>query len=110
MAFVDAGSTLIYLLLLVGVFGITQGFGSVCNQKVVYRSAPKEEMGSASGLSRTAIQIGAIVASSIIGPVFGEPATDAGVHTLAWIVLALGLAGTLLTVTDKALKATGTDD
>jgi len=41
MAFVDAGSTLIYLLLLVGVFGITQGFGSVCNQKVVYRSAPK---------------------------------------------------------------------
>ncbi|MGP5248326.1 MFS transporter [Corynebacterium variabile] len=110
MAFVDAGSTLIYLLLLVGVFGITQGFGSVCSQEVVYRSAPKEQMGSASGLSRTAIQIGAIVASSIIGPVFGESATDAGVHTLAWIVLALGLAGTLLTVTDKALKATGTDD
>lgn len=42
MAFVDAGSPLIYLLLLVGVFGITQGFGSVCNQEVVYRSAPKE--------------------------------------------------------------------
>lgn len=33
MAFVDAGSTLIYLLLLVGVFGITQSFGSVCNRR-----------------------------------------------------------------------------
>jgi MFS family permease len=104
MVFVDAGSSLVYLLLLVGVFGITQGLGSVSNQEVVYHNAPKGQAGSASGLSRTAIQIGATIASSIIGPVFGESTTDAGVHTLAWIVPAPGLAGSLLTVADPALK------
>ncbi|WP_417288254.1 MFS transporter [Corynebacterium variabile] len=104
MVFVDAGSSLVYLLLLVGVFGITQGLGSVSNQEVVYHNAPKGQTGSASGLSRTAIQIGATIASSIIGPVFGEFTTDAGVHTLAWIVPAPGMAGSLLTVADPALK------
>lgn len=36
--------------------------------------------------------------------------TDAGVHTLAWMVLALGLAGTLLTVADSALKGKDRND
>lgn len=39
MVFVDAGSSLVYLLLLVGVFGITQGLGSVSNQEVVYHNS-----------------------------------------------------------------------
>lgn len=104
MVFVHVDSSLAYLLLLVGLFGITQGFASVLNQAVIYRQAPKTQVGTASGLSRTAIQVGAIVASSIIGPVFGDGASDSGIHTLAWIVVGLGVVSTLLTVLDPALR------
>lgn len=100
----DTSSSLAYLVVLVGVFGVTQGFASVCNQEVIYSAAPKGQTGSASGLSRTAIMVGAIVASSIIGPVFGQSATDAGMHVLAWTVLVLGCLSLALTVTDPALK------
>ncbi len=104
LATVHAGSPLWILLIIVALFGIPQGLASVSNQAALYRQAPSEQMGSAAGLSRTSVQIGAIVASSLIGRVFGTSANDPGLHTIAWIIVVIAVLALILTLTDRALK------
>jgi MFS family permease len=86
------------------VFGVAQGASSVANQAAVYEQAPVSEIGTASGLQRTAGYLGAVGASSLLGFFYGKKASTAGLHELAltmMVLSALLAAGTLL---DPALK------
>jgi predicted MFS family arabinose efflux permease len=92
------------ILVLVGMtllFGLTNGLNSFANQATLYVQAPAAEIAVASGLYRTSAYIGAIFSSSIIGLAFGDTVSDAGLHTLGWVLAAIGAVVTLLTVFDR---------
>jgi MFS family permease len=94
------------LVLLVGMsvlFGLTNGFCSFANQAALYVQSPPETVAVASGLFRTFGYLGAIFSASVIGLTFGDRATDAGLHHLAWVVIAIGAASLILTLTDRHL-------
>ncbi len=97
-----------YLAAVVALFGLSQGLGSLSNQAALYRQAPIAQIGTAAGLSRTAVMLGAIIASSVIGIVFGQAVTDASVHAIGWIIAVLSAAALALTVADRSL--TGSED
>jgi MFS family permease len=88
------------------VFGLAQGLTSVTNQTTLYQEAPPGQMGTASGLFRTAQYLGAIAASTLIALCFGSHASSAGLHKLAWALTAIGVALVAVTVLDRGLKAT----
>jgi MFS family permease len=97
---VDAGTPIVALLVLGAVFGLPHGLNFATNQLALYRQAPAEQTGSASGLYRTGQYLGAVVASALIGVTFGSQATTHGLHTLAVALsatAALVLAGTVAT-------------
>lgn len=73
------------------------------NQAALYRQAPPDQIGTASGLSRTSVYLAAIGSSAVIGLVFGEQPTDAGLHAIGWLVLAAGAGATVLAAVDRAL-------
>ena len=62
------------LLCVAGLFGVPQGLASVSNQAALYRQAPQAQLGTAAGLSRTSVYLGAIVSSGVIGLAFGAAA------------------------------------
>ncbi|MFL1380678.1 MFS transporter [Nocardiopsis protaetiae] len=101
---VGADAPVWVLLGVVVLFGPPQGLAAVSNQVVIHRQAPAGRMGVVSGLSRTAVQLSAIAASGVIGPVFGAAPTDTGLHTLGWIIAGLGAAALLLTAADPGLR------
>jgi MFS family permease len=81
------------------VFGLSQGTNSVANQAAVYEQSPANEIGTSSGLQRTAGYLGAVGASSLLGLFYGRRASTAGLHSLGLamvVVSALLCAGTLL--------------
>ena len=85
------------------VFGIPQGLGAVANQAVIYHQAPPEQIGSASGLSRTAVSLTAITSSALIGLTFDPAPSDAGLHLLGWVVVGAGVLLLALTALDRSL-------
>ncbi|MFC9242005.1 MFS transporter [Streptomyces decoyicus] len=105
-------SPLVALLCAGALFGIPQGLASTGNQAAVYAQAPADGVGSAAGLQRTAQYLGAIIASSLIGLLYGERASDSGLHAIALIGVVLGLLLLALTLADRGLRpgATGTGD
>ncbi|MDP9904254.1 MFS transporter [Arthrobacter bambusae] len=94
--------------LLIGMtllLGLTNGFSSFANQAALYLQTTAAEIAVASGLLRTSMYLGAIGSSSLIGIAFGPSATDAGFHTLAWILVAIGASMVLLTACDRSVPA-----
>jgi MFS family permease len=100
----SSGAPIWLLLAITSLFGVPQGLASVSNQAALYRQAPRAQLGTAAGLSRTSIYLGAIVSSAVIGVTFGQQPSDAGLHQIGWlIVIATGTAA-LLALLDRALK------
>src|SRR6267154_1547086 len=85
------------------LFGLPQGICSNANQAAVYVQAPHEELGTAAGLLRTSQYVGAMVASSLLGLLFGKHPTDHGMHTLAWVMVVLSAGLVIATVADRTL-------
>ncbi|KOU00641.1 MFS transporter [Streptomyces sp. NRRL F-5755] len=99
------GGTPPALLLLAGaLFGIPQGLASTGNQAAVYAQAPADGIGAAAGFQRTAQYFGAITASSLIGLLYGQRATDTGLHEIAVVGLVLGGLLLVLTAADRTLR------
>jgi MFS family permease len=94
------------LLALAGLFGLAQGLTSVANQTTLYRAAPAGQMGTASGLFRTAQYLGAIVASTLIALCYGPHADSAGLHRLAIALVVISVVLLGVTVFDRGLRAT----
>ncbi|PZF58084.1 MFS transporter [Curtobacterium sp. MCBD17_013] len=86
------------------MFGVPQGLASVSNQAALYRQVPSSYIGTAAGLSRTSVYIGAIAASSLIGGVFGERPTTPDLHLLGWVIVGVALLLSALTILDRALR------
>ena len=100
---ITSGTSASLLVLLVLPFGLPQGICSNANQATVYVQAPHEEVGTAAGLLRTSQYVGAMVASSLLGLLFGKHPTDHGMHTLAWVMVVLSAGLVIATVADRTL-------
>lgn len=100
----DAATSIVALALVIALFGLPNGMGQVANQVVVFRAAPADQVGAATGLSRTAQYTGAMLATSITGLAYGEGVGQAGLHTLGWVFTATGVLLLAGTVGDRSLR------
>lgn len=98
-----ADSSVVLVLLVSLLFGISMGVGVVGNQAALYLQSPAEDIAVASGLLRTSSYIGAVFSASLIGVTYGSEASDAGLHTIAWVLVGIGVALALAAVLDRAL-------
>jgi MFS family permease len=96
---------LIWIVLITLLFGVALGAGASGNQLALYTQAPPEQLGVASGLFRTFGYIGSIASSAITGIVFHTRVSDAGVHTIALIMIGVSIAALALSVLDRRLRA-----
>jgi MFS family permease len=101
--FLNNGSSVLVLISMTLLFGLTNGLNSFANQATLYQQAPAAEIAVASGLYRTSSYIGAIFSSSLIAITFGGSVNDAGLHSLAWVLGAIGVVVTLLTIVDRSI-------
>jgi MFS family permease len=86
------------------VFGIAMGAAAAGNQTALYRQAPADLLGTASGLLRTFGYIGSIAASAITGIVFHTHVSDHGVHLIGWIMVGVNVVLVLMTIADRTLR------
>jgi MFS family permease len=94
----------LWLLLVISiVFGAQNGLNVVTNQTAMYAQAPAGSTGTAAGMLRTFMYLGAIASASLISLSFGHAATDAGLHRLAVILTAAATALLITTLADRKL-------
>jgi MFS family permease len=86
------------VVVVLSVFGVTEGVAMVGNQAMLHRLAAPQSIGTAAGLLRTAMYLGAIAASIIVAVPFHHGADDAGLHTMvaALAVVCVALVGVTL--------------
>ncbi|HEX3962524.1 MAG TPA: MFS transporter [Trebonia sp.] len=101
--FLTSHSPLVLIIAVTGVFGLASGSSSVTNQTALYRAAPPQAVGTASGLLRTFGYVGSIAAATITGLVFRTHVDDAGLHTTSLILIGTGIVVLLLTALDRGL-------
>ncbi|GLY72261.1 MFS transporter [Actinoallomurus iriomotensis] len=89
------------------VFGVPQGLNSLALQNSVYHQAEPARMGSSAGLLRTFMYLGAIVSAAATGAFFPHRADTAGLHHLAWFMLAVSALFLAITVADRSLRRIG---
>jgi MFS family permease len=101
--FLTSRSPLVLIIAVTGVFGLASGSSSVTNQTALYRAAPAQAVGTASGLLRTFGYVGSIAAATITGLVFRSHVDDAGLHKISLILIGTGIVVLLLTALDRGL-------
>ncbi|RPE36912.1 MFS transporter [Kitasatospora cineracea] len=92
------------LLVLAVVFGIPQGANGLALQNSVFLQSDPARTGSSAGLLRTFAYLGSMVAAAATAAAYGPHAGTAGMHQLAWIMLAAAVLFLLLTVFDRTLR------
>ena len=103
MLFITAQSSIFVLIAMTLLVGLTNGLGGFANQAALYIQSPAGEIAVGAGLLRTSTNLAAIFSSSIIGLSFGAVATDGGLHTLAWVLLGIGVVMVVLTALDSGI-------
>jgi MFS family permease len=103
MLFLTSHSSLAAVICVTALFGLVAGFGNVTNQIALYKEAPAEKVGTASGLLRTFGYIGSIAAATITGIAFRARVDDPGLHRVAIILTGIGLVVLLMTILDRQL-------
>ncbi|MBM7675691.1 MFS transporter [Gracilibacillus alcaliphilus] len=78
-------SPLFWLLIIMAVLGMSNGFTNVSMQTALYEHVKPEETGSASGLFQTSRYLGAILSSSLLGLTFNRHLDDQHLHLVAMI-------------------------
>ncbi|WP_353940963.1 MFS transporter [Streptomyces sp. HUAS MG91] len=100
----------LWLLVVIGaLFGIPQGLIGLANQNALYAQADPARMGSSSGLLRTFTYLGALLASAANAAFFRDGATSAGLHGMAWMLVAVAALCLVASVADRSLVRVGRD-
>jgi len=101
--FLTSHSPVVVIIVITALFGFASGAGNVTNQTALYRESPAEKVGTASGLLRTFGYIGSIASATITGLVFRTRVDDAGLHSVALIMIGIGIVVLLMTALDRQL-------
>jgi MFS family permease len=98
------GTSPLWLVVTVGmVSGIPQGVNTLANQNALFQQADATHMGTASGLLRTFQYLGAMLSSAAVAGFFRDGADTSGLHGLAVLMLAVGVALLAAVLADKSL-------
>ncbi|WP_027345145.1 MFS transporter [Hamadaea tsunoensis] len=95
------------LLAIVIVVGVPQGLIGLANQNAVYHQSDAARIGSAAGLLRTFMYLGAMVASAATGAFLGDGADTVGLHRLAEFMVVVSILGLAVAVADRSLRRIG---
>lgn len=96
--------TAIWVLAAVAVLaGIPQGLNGLANQTALYHQAAEAGMGTAAGLLRTFMYLGAMAASTAVAAAFPHGALTDGLHHLAVFMLVCAVLLIAVTLADRAL-------
>jgi MFS family permease len=101
--FLTSHSPLVAIVAITAVFGLMSGSSNVTNQTALYREAPPQAIGTASGLLRTFGYVGSIASATITGLVFRSHVGDAGLHNISLILIGVGIVVLLMTALDRGL-------
>ncbi|WP_339370943.1 MFS transporter [Paenibacillus elgii] len=85
-------SPVISVCVALAAFGISNGLNNVGMQAALFKSAPKEIIGVASGLFNTSRNLGAIISSLLIGIVMGDQFSFGGFRLLGIILTVIALS------------------
>ena len=102
--FLTSGTPIIAIVGVTALFGLMSGISNLSNQTALYRAAPAEKLGTASGLLRTFGYVGSIASATITGIAFRTRMSDGGLHHVSLILIGIGAIVLLMTVFDKHLK------
>jgi MFS family permease len=103
LLFAPADAAIWFLVVIALVFGIPQGLVNLAIQNTLYHQADSARIGASSGLLRTFMYLGAMLASSASGAFYGSRPTTPGLHELAvFMLIAAGIL-LLITVFDRTL-------
>lgn len=102
--FLTTNTSIIWILLITLIFGVTMGTMASSNQTALYMQITSDQIGTASGLLRTFGYIGSIASSALIGIVFHTKVSDNGLHHIAIIMIAVSVIALIMTITDSRLK------
>lgn len=97
-------TSIIWILLITLVFGVTMGTMASSNQTALYMQVTSDQIGTASGLLRTFGYIGSIASSALIGVVFHTKVSDKGLHQVAGIMIVVSVIALIMTIADRRLK------
>jgi len=100
--FINKDSSLASLLAIVSFLGIPQGLLSLANQNAVYFQANKSQIGASSGLLRTFMYMGAMLASAGNGLFLKSESITTGMHQIA--IFGTGIGIILMIITLVGLK------
>lgn len=103
----NAATNVIALVALSIVFGVVLGMTTTSNQAALYTQTTADQIAIASGLARTAGYLGAIFASALIALAFPRAASDAGMHTIGWVIVGTAVAVLLLVLADPRVPRRG---
>jgi len=101
--FLTSRSPVAAIVAVTALFGLMSGSHNVTNQAALYREAPAEKVGTASGLLRTFGYAGSIASATITGIVFRGGVDDAGLQRISFILIGIGVVVLLMTVLDRHL-------
>lgn len=104
-ALFGAVASLPLVLLLIALLGLPNGFNSLGNQTAMYRAAPPNAVGVASGLLRTSQYIGANLAAGLIEIANAGPASDAGLQRTMLAVSVICVLLLLAALASRHLRA-----
>jgi len=102
--FLAANTSIIWILLITFVFGVTMGTMASGNQTALYMQVTSDQIGTASGLLRTFGYVGSIASSALIGIVFHKKVSDSGLHHIAAIMIVVSVIALVMTIADRRLK------
>jgi nicotinamidase-related amidase/predicted MFS family arabinose efflux permease len=102
--FLTSGTPVVAVIGVTGIFGLMSGLANLSNQTALYRVAPAEKLGTASGLLRTFGYVGSIASATITGIAFRTRVSDSGLHEVSLTLIAVGAVVLLMTAFDRHLK------
>ncbi|WP_130860734.1 MFS transporter [Gracilibacillus phocaeensis] len=78
-------SPLVWLLIIMAVLGLSNGFNNISTQTALYEHVEPEDTGAASGLFQTSRYLGSILSSSLLGLTFNRHLDTEHLHLVAMI-------------------------
>ena len=81
----------IVILLIMAVIGIPNGLNNMALQTALYSNSKPEETGAASGLFQTFRSIGSLLATSLLGFIYGGVITTSGLHLIALMTAGISI-------------------
>ncbi|HLR09375.1 MAG TPA: MFS transporter [Bacillota bacterium] len=84
-------SPLLWLLVIMAVLGMSNGFNNISSQTALYEHVDPEDTGSASGLFQTSRYLGSILSGSLLGLTFNHQVDTAHLHMVAIICFIFSL-------------------